>query len=176
MSRRPRYDPGVLNGWGKRGYNVEYTVAAQHQLAERISVNGGYYRRTFGNQTFTDDLRYDLSSYDGPFCITAPSDANLPGGGGYQVCGIYDLKPSVFAQGLPANNLIRFSDDFGGETNLYQGFDLNLDSRLSERRVPPGRPQRDLADVRQLQSAQGRSGCVRGCVAAPTALGDRNVS
>ena len=80
-------------------------------------MNGGYYRRTFGNQTFTDDLRYDASSYDS-FCVTAPSNPNLPyGGGGYQVCGVLDLKPSVFAQGLPANNLIRFSDDFGGETN-----------------------------------------------------------
>ena len=27
-------------------------------------MNGGYYRRTFGNQTFTDDLRYDVNSYD----------------------------------------------------------------------------------------------------------------
>jgi hypothetical protein len=26
------YDPEVLNGWFKRGYNMEYTVAAQHQL------------------------------------------------------------------------------------------------------------------------------------------------
>ncbi|HUR32634.1 MAG TPA: carboxypeptidase regulatory-like domain-containing protein [Vicinamibacterales bacterium] len=125
-------DPAVLNGWGKRGYNWEYTVSAQHQLADRVSVNGGYYRRTFGNQTFTDDLRYDSTSYDGPFCMTAPGDPNLPGGGGYQVCGLYDLKPSVFAQGAAANNLIRFSDDFGGETNLYQGFDLNLDARFSQ--------------------------------------------
>ncbi|MBA3269069.1 MAG: hypothetical protein H0T71_01050, partial [Acidobacteria bacterium] len=123
------YDPEVLNGWGKRGYNVEYTVAAQHQLADRVSVNGGYYRRTFGNQTFTDDLRYDANSYDS-FCITAPVDPNLPGGGGYQVCGVQDLKPAVFAQNLPANNLIRFSEDFGGETNLFQGFDVNLEGRF----------------------------------------------
>jgi Carboxypeptidase regulatory-like domain len=123
-------DPGVLNGWGKRGYNLEYSVAAQHQLADRISVNGGYYRRTFGNQTFTDDLRYDATSYDS-FCLPAPVDPSLPGGGGYQVCGVQDLKPSVFALGLPANNLIRFSDDFGGETNLYQGYDVNLEARFS---------------------------------------------
>jgi hypothetical protein len=121
----------VLNGWGKRGYNWEYTVSAQRELADRVSVNGGYFRRTYGNQTFTDDLRYDINSYDGPFCITAPVDPNLPyGGGGYQLCGLYDLRPSVFAQGLPANNLIRFSSDFGGETNLYQGWDINLDWRL----------------------------------------------
>ncbi len=121
----------VLNGWGKRSYNWEYTVSAQHQLADRVSINGGYFRRTFGNQTFTDDLRYDINSYDGPFCITAPVDANLPyGGGGYQLCGLYDLKPAVFAQRLPADNLIRFSSDFGGETNLYQGYDLNLEWRM----------------------------------------------
>ena len=29
------YDPEVLNGWFKRGYNFEYTIAAQHQLADR---------------------------------------------------------------------------------------------------------------------------------------------
>ena len=101
----------------------------QHQLADRISVNGGYYRRTFGNSTFTDDLRYDESSYDS-FCITTPSDPDLPDGGNYQVCGVKDLKPAVFAQALPANSLIRFTEDFGGETNLYQGFDLNVDARF----------------------------------------------
>jgi hypothetical protein len=122
-------DPGVLNGWGKRGYNMEYSVAAQHQIADRWSINGGWYRRSFGNQTFTDDLRYDASSYD-TLCIRTPVDPDLPGGGGYQVCGVHDLKPAVFAQNLPANNLIRFSDDFGGETNIYRGFDVNLEARF----------------------------------------------
>jgi hypothetical protein len=124
-----QYSPDLLRGWNKRGYNMEYTIAAQHQLADRISVNGGYYRRTFGNATFTDDLRYDASSYDS-FCLNVPRDPDLPDGGGYQVCGVQDLKPAVFAQNLPANSLIRFSDDFGGETNLYQGYDLNIDGRF----------------------------------------------
>jgi hypothetical protein len=124
-----QYSSDLLRGWGKRGYNNEVTFAMQHQLADRMSVNGGYYRRTFGNQTFTDDLRYDINSYDS-FCITAPTDPDLPSGGGYRVCGVMDLKPSVFALGQPANSLIRFSDDFGGETNLYQGFDVNLESRF----------------------------------------------
>jgi hypothetical protein len=124
-----QYSPDLLRGWGKRGYNNEITFAMQHQLADRISVNGGYYRRTFGNATFTDDLRYDENSYDS-FCITAPSDKDLPGGGNYQVCGVRDLKPAVFALNLPANSQIRFADDLGGVTNLYQGFDVNLESRF----------------------------------------------
>jgi hypothetical protein len=36
----------------------------------------------------------------------------------------------VFALNQPANSLIRFSKDFGGETNLYQGYDVNLESRF----------------------------------------------
>ncbi|MBS1816878.1 MAG: TonB-dependent receptor [Acidobacteria bacterium] len=124
-----RYDPEVLNGWFKRAYNVEYTFAAQHQLRDGLSVNGGWYRRSFGNTTFTDDLRFNLSSYDGPFCMTAPTNANLPNGGGYQVCGIYNLKPSVFAQNLPADNLVTFADKYDYK-NVYQGIDVNMDWRL----------------------------------------------
>jgi hypothetical protein len=123
-----KYDPEVLNGWFKRGYNLEYTISAQHQLANRVSVNGGYYRRTFGNATFTDDLRFDASSYE-YFCITAPNDPDLPDGGGYQVCGIPDYTATAPVTATP-NSLIRFADDFGGETNLYQGFDVNIDARF----------------------------------------------
>ncbi len=126
------YDPEVLNGWFKRGYNLEWTVAAQHQLGNRVSVNGGYYRRSFGKQTFTDNLAFDANDYD-TMCINAPADPRLPYGNGasYQVCGVQDLKPSVNAENRPANNLIRFSDDFGGETNMYQGFDVNLEARFA---------------------------------------------
>ena len=126
LFRSTTYDPNLLNGWNKRGYNTEYTIAAQHQIANGVSVNGGYYRRKFGNETFTDDLRYDANSYDS-FCITAPSDPDLPNGGNYQVCGVQDLKPAVFAQNLPANSLITFAK---GQTNLYQGYDINIEGRF----------------------------------------------
>lgn len=123
-------DPAILDGWHKRPYNWEYTFTIQHELVPRVSVSGGYYRRWFGNQRFTDDLRFDNSDYDGPFCITAPSNPNLPNGGGYQVCGLYDLKPSSLAADRPQRSLIRFSSDFGGETNLYRGFEVNVDARF----------------------------------------------
>jgi hypothetical protein len=125
-------DPAVLNGYGVRGYNWEYTVSGQHELAPRVSINGGWYRRKFGNQTVTVDNRYSFAnnSFDGPFCVNAPSDPNLPGGGGYQVCGLYDLKPAVVAQALAPNSTIRLSSDFGGETNIYEGFDLTTVARF----------------------------------------------
>jgi hypothetical protein len=124
-------DPAVLSGWGARGYNWEYTVSGQHELMRRVSVSGGWYRRKFGNQTLTVDNRYSLAkgSYDGPFCANAPADANLPGGGGYQVCGLYDLKPSVVALGLPTSSTITFSSNYGGETNIFEGYEASINAR-----------------------------------------------
>ena len=123
-----QYDVALLEGWNKRGYNMEYTVAAQHQLADRISINGGYFRRYFENDTFTDDLRFDANSYD-YFFVRAPADPDLPGGGGYQVCGIPDFKSTTNVN-QPANSLIRFTEDFGGTTNMFEGFDLNIEARF----------------------------------------------
>jgi hypothetical protein len=124
-------DPAVLEGWFARAYNLEYTVSAQHEIAPRVSIGGGWYRRKFGNQTITVDQRYSIAnnSYDGPFCVNAPADPSLPGGGGYQVCGLYDLKQSVVAQQIPQNNLLTFSSNYGGETNIYEGFDLSVNAR-----------------------------------------------
>jgi carboxypeptidase family protein len=121
-------DPAVLNGWGVRAYNWEYAVSAQHELAPRVSVSGGWYRRTFGNQTVTVDQRYNSSSYDGPFCLTAPQDPNLPNGGGYQVCGLYDLKPSLVS--LPPSSLLTFSSNYGGETNTFEGYEATIIARF----------------------------------------------
>ncbi len=66
-----------------------------------------------------------------------------------------DLKPSVFAQGLPANNLIRFSEDFGGETNQYQGFDVNIEARFENGAFLRGGFGATSRLLRQLQPARG---------------------
>ena len=72
-----RYDPDVSQGWGKRPYNWEYSVSVQHELMARVSLDVGYYRRTFGNQTVTDNLDITPADYD-PFCIHRP-DRPSPG-------------------------------------------------------------------------------------------------
>jgi hypothetical protein len=120
-------DPSVLEGWGKRGYNNEWSLSVQHELMPRVSINGGWFRRSFGNQTVTVDNRFNFAnnSFDGPFCANAPADPSLPGGGGYQVCGLYDLKPSVVALNQPVSNTITFSNNYGGETNIFSGFDVS---------------------------------------------------
>jgi len=124
-------DPAVLEGWGARGYNWEYAISGQHELAPRVSASAGFYRRKYGNQSITVDNRYSFAkgSYDGPFCANAPADPLLPSGGNYQVCGLYDLKPSVVALGLPSSSTITFSSNYGGETNIYEGFEVSLNAR-----------------------------------------------
>lgn len=123
-------DPAILGGWGARGYNWEYTVSGQHELMPRVSVSAGWYRREFGNQTITVDNRYNQAngSYD-TFCVNAPANPNLLNSGGYQVCGLYDLKPSVVAQNLAPSSTLSFSKNYGGETNIYTGYEASVTAR-----------------------------------------------
>src|SRR5262249_52158411 len=81
-------DPRTLNGFNARGSTVEWQVVVQHQLASHVALNGGYYYRYLGNQLATDNTLISAADYGGPFCITAPLSKDLPGGGGYPVCGL----------------------------------------------------------------------------------------
>jgi len=120
-------DPNILKGWGVRQNNWEYTVSVQRELAPRVAVTAGYYRRSFGNQTVIDNQLTDSSSFDGPFCIPAPSSADLPNGGGYQVCGLYDLKSTSQGQ---VRNIRTLANNFGGIEDVFTGFDVNVNARL----------------------------------------------
>jgi hypothetical protein len=78
----------------------------QHEITQGLSLTAGYYRNTGGYYRNTDSkVRVNNNLAVGPsdfdtYCITAPSDARLPGGGGYQVCGLSNIKPEKF--GAPA--------------------------------------------------------------------------
>jgi hypothetical protein len=126
-----RLDPEVSEGWGKRGYNWEYTASVQHELIARVSLEAGYHRRTFHNQTVTDNLDVTPADYD-QFCITAPTDTRLGSVSGSQVCGLYDVNTTK--AGIASNRLIRFASEYSGETSqVYDGVDLTVNARLSGR-------------------------------------------
>jgi carboxypeptidase family protein len=126
-----RLDPDVSEGWGKRGYNWEYTASVQHELIARVSLEAGYHRRTFHNQTVTDNLDVTPADYD-QFCITAPTNPRLGSVSGSQVCGLYDVK--LAKAGVASNRLIRFASEYSGETSqAYDGVDLTLNARLTGR-------------------------------------------
>ena len=114
-------------GWGTRDYNWEFAGGIQHELTAGMSVEASYFRRWFGGFLVTDNQSVSPADYD-PFCITAPVDSRLPGGGGDEICGLYDINPAAF--GL-VENLVTFADRFGSQTEVYDGVDLTLNARLA---------------------------------------------
>ena len=129
-----RYDPEVSEGWGKRPYNWEYSVSVQHELIPRVSLETGYFRRTFHNQTVTDNLDVTPADFD-EFCITAPSDARLGSVSGSRICDLYDVTPGKSAvTSLPSNQIIRFAKHYPGEVSqTYNGVDVTMNARPNGR-------------------------------------------
>ena len=127
-SARPgaTYDPGLLRGWDKRVANWEFSTGVQRELFARTSVDVAYFRRTYRNFVVTDNRAVSASDFD-RFSITAPVDPRLPGGGGYTVSGLYDLKPASF--GRPADNFVTLASNYGKQTERWQGVDVNLSMR-----------------------------------------------
>ncbi len=127
-----RYDPELLTG--RRPYNWQLSASVQHELWPGVGVTAGYYRTWNGNFRVTDNLAVTPADYD-TFCITAPTDARLPGGGGYPVCGIPDIKPSAF--GL-TNNLVAPSDNYGKRSVIYNGVEVTMNARFGRGGVLQG--------------------------------------
>jgi hypothetical protein len=119
-----RYDDSVREGWFKRPSEWEYSASIQHQLAAQVSSEVGYYRRTSGNFTVTENLAVTPADYD-PYCITAPINSQLPGGGGYPVCGLYNVKPAKFGQA--SNQLVVFND---AQKRIYNGVDFSMRAKM----------------------------------------------
>jgi Carboxypeptidase regulatory-like domain len=125
------YDPNLSQGWGKRPYNWEYSAAVQHELVPRVSLEVGYFRRTFGNQTVTDNRDITPSDFD-KFCITTPTDPHLGSASGRQLCGLADINPAKAS--LTTHQVITFANNFRGETSqTYNGFDFNVNARPTGR-------------------------------------------
>jgi hypothetical protein len=120
------WDPDLLDGWGQRGYNWQVSASLQHELRSGLGVNVGYYRRWFGNFRVTDNTLVSPADYD-PYCITAPVDARLPGGGGNQICGLYDIRPAAFPLSREVTTLAKA---FGEQTEVFDGVDVTVNARF----------------------------------------------
>ncbi len=120
------YDPALLTGWGVRSADWDLGVTVQQQIMPRASLEIAYTRRWYSGFTVIDNQATANSDWT-PYSITAPSDARLPGGGGYLVSGLYDVSPTKAGQ---IQNLIIDSSKYGNEYQYFNGLDLTLNLRL----------------------------------------------
>jgi len=114
-----RPDPNL-----ERGYNWEYGVSMQHELADRVSISTGYYRRIFYNLDVTDNTNLAVTDWTS-FGITTPTDSRLPLSG--QPITMYTLNANKV--GVATDNLRTFS---GENSTIYNGFEVSGNLRRSK--------------------------------------------
>jgi hypothetical protein len=123
-----RYADDVLKGWGVSPYNWSASASLEHELRPGVGLTVGYFRRWYDNFRVTDNLKVTLADYD-PYCITAPLNARLPGGGGNQVCGFYDIKPTAFGA---VDYLVTRASNYGKQTEVYNGIEGEIRARFGK--------------------------------------------
>jgi hypothetical protein len=117
-------DPAVLDGFGIRPYNWEISGGIQHEIAPRVSVDFGYFRRVFGNFAVTDNRALGAADFT-PFSVTAPIDPRLPDGGGYTISGLYDANKIV-----AADRYFTFASNYGKQIQRWNGIDLTASAQV----------------------------------------------
>lgn len=125
-STRPvtQFSDDVREGWNVSPYLWQSQLSLQHELAQNVSLTVGYYRTWYGNKTTNDNTAVTAADFD-PYCITVPTDARLPSGGGGEACGFFDVS---FEKRGQVSNLNVHVD----RTQVYNGFDILLNARLPQ--------------------------------------------
>src|SRR5204863_10189743 len=97
-----------IHGWGNRPWNAEFSTSVQQQLAPRLAVDFGYFRRIYGNFTVVDNRAVGPTHFT-TFSITAPTDSRLAQSG-QVISGLYELLPGAVGK---VDNYTTFADNYG---------------------------------------------------------------
>jgi hypothetical protein len=119
------FDDNWRFGWGKRRANWEFSGSVQHELVSGVSLEVAYFRRAYVNFSEINNRAVGASDFD-RFSLAVPDDPRLEGRGG-TVLTFVDLKPTAVR--LP-DEIRTGSDNFGGESETWHGFDVALSARL----------------------------------------------
>ena len=122
------YDQDWAFGWGTRHSNYETSVSVQHELADRVSVNVGWFYRNYVNFSARDNRAVVADDF-GAFSVTVPTDPRLPGGGGNVLSGYFDINPDKLGQ---IDNITTTANDFGGRSQTWNGLDVSVNARLED--------------------------------------------
>ena len=120
------YDEAWAFGWGNRFSNWELSGSVQHELMPNVSLDVGYFRRSFVSFSVEDNRAVAAGDFD-QYTVLAPADSRLPGGGGFPVT-LVDINPAAFGR-LP-DVITTHADAFGGESRTWNGVDVKVDARL----------------------------------------------
>jgi hypothetical protein len=127
-------DPNARYGWGVRPYSWEFSLSAQRELTKGVSINGGYFRRWFGNFLVTDDLNHSASDYTAYSVSPGLIPAAPPSSGGQALPGnVYTTGFYNVNNAAAANNFTGLSDQFFPGSNVidhWNGFDIAINMRL----------------------------------------------
>ena len=118
----------ALTGFNRQSYNWQGSASIQQELRPGMALNVGYFRTWYGGFLATDNQAVTAAAFE-TYCIKAPVDGRLPGGGGNQICGLYDVKPTSFGQ---VSNLVTQASNYGNQTEVYNGVDITLNARFGQ--------------------------------------------
>lgn len=128
------WSDAIRKGWGVRDNNWDMSAEIQHELHRGLSLTGGYYRNTGGyyrntnsKNRVTDNILVSPSDFS-TYCVKAPLDPRLPGGGGYQICGMADVNPSKFGQ---VQQVVQSTSQFGENIRYNDFISVGLDARMA---------------------------------------------
>jgi hypothetical protein len=139
-------DDALRTGWGKRPATYEVDFGVQHQIGGHASVTAVGYHRWNNNQIATVNMALSRAQFSDPFCLTAPTTATeakaslLPGSGGYQICGLFDVQRQF--NGL-VSNVVTAATNVGDVSQTNTGFTMSADVRLASVRLSGGLDMRN---------------------------------
>lgn len=113
-------------GFNRQQYNWQGSVSVQQELRPNVALNVGYFRTWYGGLLVNDNQAVTAADYD-PFCVTVPRDPRLTGGGGNEICGLFDIRPTAFGR---VQNLTTQSSNYDSQTEVFNGADVTLQARL----------------------------------------------
>jgi len=117
-----------------RPYTWQSSVVVERELAPGWGVSVGYFRVQNANFYVTQNTAVAPENYT-QFCVTAPLNPGLPGGGGNQICGNYNVNPSSFGR---VSNSTTIASNFGDYTDTFNGVDTAVRARFGRGGVLQG--------------------------------------